>query len=372
MKDNGFRIKYPRHVLLRRGMRILGRTLLALLSDVHIDGREKLPKKGPIILAGNHVAVLEAVMMAVYTPGIVEFLGNGDIPFDPNYAFIANTYDLIPVNRGNVDRKGLQAALGVLNQGGILGIFPEGGTWDPDQMEAQTGVAWLSYRSQAPILPIGFGGIKGALADALKLKHPRLVMNVGECLPPVTLSDKNLSMKANLESAANQIMMEIKALIPQEDLQSGRKKEEETYRLEVVASLSRVPVQIPEEFIVQHGSAYAHFLFKPIMMDVLVRNLRLPIKPIKTVSGQNELAPLIAAWEAILDYLEGNPGYFTYRFGIDEGLAVKKALIELLRLARWAEKNAYALNLTPIYQFVNANTGARVTIRGGDFPDSMH
>jgi len=53
-----------------------------------------------VILAGNHVAVLEAVMMAVYCPGVVEFLGNGDIPFDPNYAFIANSYGFIPINRG--------------------------------------------------------------------------------------------------------------------------------------------------------------------------------------------------------------------------------------------------------------------------------
>jgi len=371
MKVNRFQVNYPRHVLRRRIMRVLGRGLLALLSDVVIHGRDRLPQKGPIILAGNHVAVLEAVMMAVYTPGIVEFLGNGDIPFDPNYAFIAKAYDLIPVNRGNLDRKSLQTALDLLNQGGILGIFPEGGIWDPAQMQAQTGVAWLSFRSQAPVLPIGFGGINGALADALKFKHPRLVMNVGECLPPVSLADDSLSMKDNLQAAANKIMTGIKALIPREDLQSVPNRLDESFRLIIAVKSPLGPVQIPEKYMVHHDSAYAHFLFQPTMMDVLVRNLRLPIKPIKRVSRQTELIPLITAWEAILAYLEVNPGYFTYRFGIDEGLAVKKALLELVRLAKWAEIEGYGLSIMPIYQFRNVNTNALVTIRCGDFPNSM-
>ena len=205
-------------------MTTLGKVLLALLANVTVNGQEKLPNKGPVILAGNHVAVLEAVMMAVYCPGVVEFLGNGDIPFDPNYAFIANSYGFIPINRGNLDRKGLQMGLEVLNQDSILGIFPEGGTWSPTQMQAQTGVAWLSYRSKAPIIPIGFGGIKGGLEKAFKLQYPKLDMNVGETIPPVTLADNNLSIKANLENAANMIMENINALIPEEDLHRFRNR----------------------------------------------------------------------------------------------------------------------------------------------------
>ena len=206
MKSETYAVKYPRRVLIRKSMTALGKVLMTLLADVTVHGRENLPRKGPVILAGNHVAVLEAVMMAAYCPGVVEFLGNGDIPFDPNYAFIANSYGLIPINRGNLDRKGLQAALGVLNQNGILGIFPEGGTWDPAQMQAETGVSRLSYRTKAPVIPIGFGGVRGGLEKAFKLQRPKLVMNVGEIIPPVTLTDSNLSMKANLEQAANMII----------------------------------------------------------------------------------------------------------------------------------------------------------------------
>jgi len=371
MKNNGFSVKYPRRVAIRKGMTAFGRSLMALLADVKITGCERLPEKGPLILAGNHVAVLEAVMIAVYTPALVEFVGNGDIPFDPNYAFIANTYGLIPINRGNVDRKGLRMGVDILKQGGILGIFPEGGTWDPANMQAQIGVAWLSCRAQAPILPIGFGGIKGGIEKAFKLKHPTLTMNVGERIPPVKLRDSELSIKANLKIAANHILDEINALIPQKDLRRFHRRIDEQYQLDIEILDAENGIDIPDNLQLRHGSVYARFLYNPTMMDVLARNLHLPIKPLKTIRHQVRIKPLLRAWKSILDYLEVNPGYFTYRFGVEDGLAMKKALLELCQLGEWARQSHYALTIQPIRRYRNANTGAEVIERGGCFPKSM-
>lgn len=371
MKKSIYSVKYPRRRIIRKGMTTFGRVLTTLLTEVNISGQEQLPKKGPVILAGNHVAVLEAVMMAVYTPGIVEFVGNGDIPFDPNYAFIANAYGLIPVNRGNLDRKGLRMGVDVLKQEGILGIFPEGGIWDPANMQAQIGVAWLSYRAQAPILPIGFGGIKEGLKKAFKLKHPKLTMNVGKLISPVKLLDQGLTTKANLERAANHILEEINALIPQQDFSSTHHRIDERYELEINIFDREINIYSPDELQIIHQSAYARFLFNPTMMDVLVRNLHLPIKPLKNIVQQGNVQPLLKAWKAILDYLEVNPGYFTYRFGVDEGLAMKKALFELCQLGNWVGQSGYLLTIQPIRRSRNPKTGSLVIERGGCFPKSM-
>jgi len=370
-KKTAYSIKYPRRVLVRRSMTALGKLLLTLLADVEIHGKERLPKNGPLILAGNHAAVLEAVLLAVYTPGVVEFIGNGDIPFDPNYAFIPNAYGLVPINRGNLDRQGLKMGLGVLTQGGLLGIFPEGGIWDPAQMQAQIGVAWLSYRAQAPILPVGFGGVRGGLQKALNLKHPKFVMNVGELIPPVVQKKSSLSMKDALTQASKHILSEINALIPSEDLAflQRRAKEKFSLKIEVIDEVDRVT--IPESLRVQHGTAYARFLYNPTLIDVLIRNLRLPIKPLKQIDFQTDLSPVINAWDSILSYLETNPGYFTYRFGVEQGLAVKTALLELRQLAEWAAEARYAISVVPVRRYRNANTNALVIERGGCFPDSM-
>jgi 1-acyl-sn-glycerol-3-phosphate acyltransferase len=350
----------------------LGKVLLALLADVKIHGEEKLPQKGPMILAGNHAAVLEAVMMAVYNPGMVEFIGNGDIPFDPSYAFIVNAYGLIPVNRGNLDRKSLNTAINLLEQGGILGIFPEGGIWDPAQMSAQIGAAWISYRAQVPIIPVGFGGIKDGLKRALAFKRPRLVMNVGDVIPPVTL-DSGESMKTSLEKSANQIMKRINALVPEEDLRLLRRKIDESFALKITVLSEELdePIPVPSDLQVRHGAAYARFLYNPTMLDVLYRNLRLPISPLMHTYRRSDLQPLITAWEEILGYLKVNPGFFTYRFGMEEGLAVERTLKELCQLGRWAQGSGYMLTICPAHRYRNANTGAQVTERGGCFPSSM-
>lgn len=355
-------------------MTALGKGLLTLFADAEIRGRERLPDKGPAILAGNHAAVLEAVMMAAYTPGIVEFLGNGDIPFDPKYAFIVRAYGLIPVNRGNLDRQALNTAVSILEQGGLLGIFPEGGIWDAGQMQAQLGAAWLSYRAQAPIIPIGFGGIMGGVQDAFKLKRPKLVMNVGEPISPVILGPGRAALREVLERSAQALLEQIRSLVPEDDTQKTRTRLNEHYALTIQIHADRLeaPLDLPEHLQVIHSSAYAHLLFNPTILDILVRNLRLPIYEIKAVHRRKDLAPLITAWDVILAYLEENPGFFTYRFGVEEGLAVKAALTELRRLALWAQDSGFSLTLTPTLRYLNPRTGAEVIETGGLFPNSMH
>ena len=371
MSETAPTIKYPRKILVRKTMSTLSRALFALLSQVEINGRERLPKEGPIILAGNHVAELEAALMIAFTPGQVEFIGNGDIPFDPNYAFFAKTYGLVPINRGNLDREGLNLSLSVLKQNGILGIFPEGGTWDPAQMQAQPGVAWLSYKAQTPILPVGFGGLKGSLGKALHLKHPKLVMNIGELLPPVSIPNNDLSLKTNLEHSANIVLEKINELVPEEDLQQFSRHIDEAYHLQIKLTGKKGTLEIPEDLKVKHGPAYARLLFYPTLMDVLYRNLHLPIQPLKSVNKYLPPEEILPAWRAILTYLETNPGFFTYRFGIQRGLAVKKSLEELCRLGEWAQKKGYSFKFNPMRRYRNAKTGAQVIERGGCFPPQM-
>jgi 1-acyl-sn-glycerol-3-phosphate acyltransferase len=62
-------------------------------------------------------------------------------------------------------------------------------------MQAQTGVAWLSSQSQAPVVPVGFGGMRGAIAAMLRLQRPHLSMTIGEAIPPIEIEQKTISRK---------------------------------------------------------------------------------------------------------------------------------------------------------------------------------
>src|SRR5690606_3398751 len=164
-----YSIRYPRRVLIRGIMRLVGRVLLRLLARPEVTGLENIPKDGPLILVGNHVAMIEVIMMAIYVPWQVEFVGTGDIPIDPRFAGIVKLWGILPVNRGSTDRKEMTVPLDILKQGGFIGIFPEGGIWSTHLKQARTGVAWLSFHANAPVLPMGFGGMSGALQAAFAL-----------------------------------------------------------------------------------------------------------------------------------------------------------------------------------------------------------
>jgi len=367
-----FAIKYPRRVVIRKILLAIARVIIKLLTHFEVTGLENIPKTGPLILAGNHVASLEALLMAAYSPRLVEFLGTGDIPFDSAYAWITKLYGLIPVNRGNLDREALKKASDVLLQKGVLGIFPEGGIWNPAQMEAQIGVALISQRTNAPIIPIGFGGIRGALPAALHLKKPKITMDIGRLIPAVILDQQTGSTKQVLQAAANEILKQIDLLIPPAEKQAYKQYIDHKYELEISVLGDRGNVDIPADLQVSHGSAYAHFLYSPVLLDALFRNLELPILPLMDMHPPMDLVQLRSAWQVILQYLDNtNSGFFTYRFGMEEGLAVQQALKELTHLLDWVMQNHYSLQLKAVHAYLDTKNNQQLQQNGGEFPTSM-
>jgi 1-acyl-sn-glycerol-3-phosphate acyltransferase len=322
---------------LRRCLRFAARGLFKILTRAEVNGRNHLPARGPAILAGNHIGIIEVAMLVAYTPHPIELVGAGDIPLDPNFAWIANLYGFIPIRRGILDREGLYTALGVLTQAGIVGVFPEGGIWTANQKPARSGIAWLSAQAKSPVIPIGFGGMNGALRSILSFKRPAVTMNIGEQIPPVTPDlASGVSRKASFERAATEIMARIDTLLSTEERQMLNGYNEAADLRISLFDANGNEISPPDDLIVGNHAALGKFLTNSVLLDVFARNLHMSIQPflhLEAQSGSNELS---SACQAVLDYLEINPGFFTYRFGVDEGLAVAEGLRELQRLANWS------------------------------------
>ena len=322
-----YSIPYPRLKVRRTLMRLLTRGLLRLLTRTKIEGLEHIPSEGPVILAGNHVAVLEAVLMTVIPRRLVEPIGAGDMPFEGIFDKIVTYYGYIPINRGNLDRKGMNQALDVLKQGGMVGIFPEGGVWEPGKMHPQIGVALLSQRTGATVVPIGFSGLRESFKRALQLKRPKLLMNIGRAIPALESPDGGVD-KNHLLAYSRRVLDAIYDLISQE--------EKNLLPLETHHNLS-LEIEGEGAQNVPWGSAFAHFLHSPMLLDSFTINLKLPIW---ALYAQNEIVNTIsmqASLTMLEDYLKINPAFFTYRFGMEEGKQVAEAIQELQTLLKQAE-----------------------------------
>lgn len=341
-----YSILYPRLKVKRTILRLLTRGLLRLLTRTKIVGLENIPQEGPVILAGNHVAVLESVLMTVMPKRLVEPIGAGDMPFDAGIDSLVSFYGYIPINRGNLDRKGMNQTLDVLNQGGVIGIFPEGGTWAPGKMAPQIGVALLSQRTGAPVVPIGFSGMQGALKTALRLKRPRLLMKIGEAIPAFPQSAEGVD-KDHLLAYSRQVLDAIYTLISQEDKDLMPIKE--LYQLSIETGDEVIPSP-------DWGPAFAHFLHAPVLMDSLKGNLKLPIGVLYGEDEHLDTSAMQSALAAVQDYLKINPAFFTYRFGMEEGSQVADGIQGLKSLLENAEAAG---------KFVRFNSRGEITFKDG-------
>ncbi|MFN8373422.1 MAG: lysophospholipid acyltransferase family protein [Anaerolineae bacterium] len=346
-----YAVQYPRKVVARTLLRWTARALFTLFAQVKITGLENLPKKGPVILAGNHVAMIETVLMLAYPPYQVEMIAVGDIPWDKRFAPLINAYGVIPVNRGNMDRDGMEMMLDVLKQGGVLGMFPEGGIWETGNKGARTGVAWLSNKGNAPVVPIGFGGITGALGGMIAFKRPKMTMNIGAPIPPIGVNASGKSRKEALAEGANLVMERIEALIPPEDRQQYQGIEAERFDFQAQVQDAHGK-SVPAEFSISHKEALSKFFYRPVLLDVLARNLERPVQPLQRLDTDPK--QLATAAEEVLTYLtHENPQFLNYRFGYETGAAMLAGMTELRDLARWAGQQGYSLMLKPIRYYRN-------------------
>lgn len=363
-------IRYPRRQFVRAPMRLAGRALMRALTRTTIIGLENLPKEGPLILVGNHVALLEAVMMVLYAPWYIELIGTGEIPLDPRYAPLIHAYGFIPIKRGEGDRRAMSMALDVLKQRGVVGIFPEGGIWESAFKRARTGVAWLSYHANAPVVPIGFGGIDGALAKAFRFKRPHVSMNIGHVIPPIQEDGSDRPLKVILEEGANAIMRRVEALVPEEDKQRWNRINDERFELELrVERPDGLVMPLPPELTLERPDMLAKFFHRPLLLDVMARNLRLPVQALQRIDVERDPRRLADAAQTALNYLDQNPHFLTYRFGNDQGKWMRRGLVQLRDIGRWAASQGYRLALMPIRRYRRRGSDEEIVERRvGELP----
>lgn len=341
--------KRVRYFYRRQAARLVGRALQALLTRTTVSGLENVPPQGPYIAVGNHMAAVEAALMVVNLPHVPELVGNGDVPMDPTFSLIAGWYKFIPIRRGYVDRAALQEATSVLEQGNVLGAFPEGGIWDDTLRSARPGVAWLSQRTGAPILPIGFGGVRGAVGQILRFGRPKLSVNIGPLMPPVPNPRSARARREAIDEASEEIMARIQALIPAPLNGHGEIPREEKYdfRLEITDRNGR-PVPLPAECAIPYGSDLGYYFHRHVLLEVVYRNYRLTgARPLADYPVLNDPARLRDALGVALDFYRRMPIFLGYRLGYARAERVMLALGALHGALDWAAQQGYRVQIVP-------------------------
>ncbi|MFE5870405.1 lysophospholipid acyltransferase family protein [Streptomyces roseifaciens] len=120
-------------------------------------GAWRVPAAGPVILAVNHSHNLDGPMLMGTAPRPVHFLIKKEAFVGPLGPFLEGIGQL-KVDRTSADRAAITEALGVLEGGGVLGIFPEGTRGEGDFASLRAGLAYFAVRSGARIVPVAVLG----------------------------------------------------------------------------------------------------------------------------------------------------------------------------------------------------------------------
>jgi 1-acyl-sn-glycerol-3-phosphate acyltransferase len=208
---------YPRRRLIRGVLQQLARLALALLTDLEIVGRENLPQRGPLLVVANHFSYIDPVAMVRIAPWPIEFVGGFQMPNAPSWAtWIPKVWGYHPVYRGTGSRYALRAAEAVLAQNGVLGIFPEAGSWATVLRPARPGAAYLATRTGARILPMGFAGLLDVFPRLRRGRRAHVTLRIGQPFGPFHAAGRGRARRQQVDEIGHEIMRHIAELIPPE------------------------------------------------------------------------------------------------------------------------------------------------------------
>jgi 1-acyl-sn-glycerol-3-phosphate acyltransferase len=195
----------------------------------HIQGIDNVPKKGPAILALNHISYLDplAAAYAVDRAGRrPRFLAKAELFDDRRIAWVLKGTGQILVRRGTRDAPmALDHALGALARGEVVVVFPEGTvTTDPElkPMRPKSGTARLALQSGAPLIPAAVWGTanvwpKGRYSKRWWPPRQDILMRIGQ---PLHIDGAAASTEAwdaagrELMDAIGELVASLKPLLP--------------------------------------------------------------------------------------------------------------------------------------------------------------
>ncbi|WP_236053528.1 lysophospholipid acyltransferase family protein [Streptomyces musisoli] len=185
-------------------------------------GAWRVPASGPAILAVNHSHNIDGPMVMGVSPRPTHFLIKKEAFVGPLGTFLTGIGQL-KVDRTSADRTAITDALGVLGNGGVLGIFPEGTRGEGDFASLRAGLAYFAVRSGAPIVPVAVLGSSekpGRLIEGLPPLRSRVDVVFGD---PFEAGDgSGRRTRAALDEATERIQKQLSSHLENARRLTGR------------------------------------------------------------------------------------------------------------------------------------------------------
>jgi 1-acyl-sn-glycerol-3-phosphate acyltransferase len=174
------------HVAARRGVgwtynfvRVLVWLPTLLIYRVRAKGVGNVPKSGPLVLAPNHFSQMDHLFIGLYLRRRIRFMAKSQLFGPPVLTYIFKHGGVFPVRRGHRDEEAIETASIVLDQGGMLLIYAEGGRSRSGELgEPKPGLGRVALESGAPVVPVAIHG-SAAVRRWKRFRFPKVRLQFG-------------------------------------------------------------------------------------------------------------------------------------------------------------------------------------------------
>lgn len=178
-----------------------------LFLRLEVTGKENIPQNGPVVIASNHLSLLDPPIIGVAATRKIHFMAKQEL-FVPILGSIYRTLGAFPVRRGAADRNAIKYGIDLLLAEKVLAIFPEGTRSKNGQLgKAAPGALMMAGKARAIIVPTAVSGTNLRSSGRL---WPKVKVKFGK--PIYFLEDESVT-KDVITRMTDQLMSEIQLLL---------------------------------------------------------------------------------------------------------------------------------------------------------------
>ena len=207
-----------------RFLRALVHGLNRLLFRTKVEGMERVPSEGPVIIAPVHRSGIDFFVASEVTRRKLHYMAKDNLWKRPRLGRFLQSVGAFPVHRQAADREALRLAQRVLDAGEVLVLFPEGERRaGPVVQDLHQGVAFLSARTGAPVIPVGIGGSASVMPKGTKFPRPRRIhLVVGEPIAAPARTESGRVPRSQLHTMTEELTETIQELYDRSVASTGR------------------------------------------------------------------------------------------------------------------------------------------------------
>jgi len=170
---------------------------------------ENVPLTGPVIVTPNHFSQMDHFFAAVYLRRKVQFMAKSQLFTNPIIKFIFKYGGVFPVRRGHHDEEAFKTAHTVLDRGGAVLMYAEGGrSRTGDLGEPKRGVGKIALESGAPVVPVAIHG-SAHVRGWRRFQFPKVTIQYGE---PLSFPVKENPTREEQQQVADQVFDQVRAM----------------------------------------------------------------------------------------------------------------------------------------------------------------